>query len=151
MSFFKLPCEVRVEIYEFYCQQEIFHIKWINGKKRKGFTYEPTHRHYSNGPELTSLALQSRRLKDLDRRRRSGHWTSPYTTAPGPTALLLACRLINIEATWVFYQNSTFQFHGSATIEAFLDTVGSRAAGLIGGLELKRLVKVDSQSQANSR
>lgn len=142
VKFLSLPGEIRNKIYDYAFSKEFFKIGWAeNGTKMKrnlkSLTYSLPKRPSFKGPWLEPGVCLRRRLFDLPRRLRSSEAIPPYQLSPGPAALLLTCKVVNEEASSLFYGNSTFTFQNQTVFQRFLDTIGSASKASIRSLHLK--------------
>lgn len=142
IKFLSLPGEIRNKIYDYAFPRELFKIGWAeNGIKMKrnvkSLTYSLPKRPSFKGPRLPPGVCRRRRLFDLPRRLRSSEAIPPYQLSPGPAALLLTCKVVNEEASSLFYGNNTFTFQNQAVFQRFLDTISSSSKASIRSLHLK--------------
>ena len=145
MQFHELPAEIRNEIYNICFQPETFQIRWINSRVNSSLTYLA---YSSEGPfdegsihqPILDKSTHARREQAKQRMRHHQRIKSKelprFPLQPGPTALLIASKRINIEATPIFYSRNTFHFASSSTLKRFLRSVGDAALHNIRRLEL---------------
>ena len=124
IPFTSLPPQIRRMIYDIHFQEEVFELCWVH-KKNSGVKYRPTHKVYSNGPILAQDTIRRRRALDLKNRFKQQKKNYAYEPQPGPCAFLITCKLIQQEATPIFYRLATFQSNSSGVLNAFLNCMGN--------------------------
>ena len=160
-GFFKLPGEIKNQIYELVFEPCDYEITWLKGKGK--VTRTLTHLIYNvdrrdldqteawgsshlnprsrvpklfTSPALESNAAANRRLLRKPRSSRP-HLEASLDWAHTRAALLLTCRTIHKEAVSMFYGAQSFGFTSRRLLETFLSTINPAAKASITRLFLQ--------------
>ncbi|KAL8731748.1 MAG: hypothetical protein Q9166_003195 [cf. Caloplaca sp. 2 TL-2023] len=137
-TFLSLAQELRNQIYDYAMPRDKYRIEWIpqQGQRPSELTYSLPLRGEEKRPKLTAEAGKVRRDFDLPKRNHVAKAMPRYRLAPGPTALLLVSKQVNIDTAPMFYGRNTFSFTAMKPLGKFLDTLRSETRSMVRSLEL---------------
>ena len=140
IGFLDLPGEIRNKIYDYCFPQEKYQIRFIGGKDKgpTELTYTRPLTANNTGPKLTMAgAGRRRRLFDLPCRIHANLSMPRFELMPGPAAFLSTCKQVNEEATFWFYNKSTFVFKTMGPLQKWLDRLRDSTKAVVRSLELE--------------
>ncbi|KAL8675337.1 MAG: hypothetical protein Q9168_000294 [Polycauliona sp. 1 TL-2023] len=151
-SFLSLPRELRNQIYDYAMPCNKYRLEWIPRTDQR-----PTELTYTlplqdfKGPKLTDKAVGLRRDFDLPKRAFIEKTMPRYRLSPGPAALLLVSRQVNIDATPMFYGRNTFSFAAMNPLGKFLDNLRPETRSMLRSLELLHSTASNPELRDNQR
>ncbi|KAL9638570.1 MAG: hypothetical protein Q9204_001453 [Flavoplaca sp. TL-2023a] len=151
-TFLSLAQELRNQVYEYAMPRTKYRIQWIprDDQRPTELTYTLPLNGYK-GPNLTAKAGRLRRDFDLPKRAFIDKDMPRYRLSPGPAALLLVSRTVNLDTAPMFYGRNTFSFAAMRPLGKFLANLRPDSLSMVRSLELIHITASNAQLRENQR